>query len=442
MDRLLIQAAFMSLDDIDKEENKKVKEALLESRLNEKKKRSCCIDNPNPTANVDSFNHATDIGASSPSTGLGEEFDDDELWDSFFYKTIVVKDNNKRYGGEKGKIINLVDGNGGFNDSIWKVALDKGIITEIKGNELIVNDSDTIEEAKESISKEDSLKEIRRLKSLVKSGSLFTEDYTKTKFNLKDPEEVEEAKEVTNQEVKEDNTLVAVDPSIETVDEDKEPHIGDALLQCNTCKTIITCKVEDLVPSEEDEKVYNIDDTCPHCGAQEGYSYIAQLSSPNSEDAKKAVEENPTNEEKPAENEKTTTDELEPIEDENEPEEIIEESFDNLVNKYLNKVYEGINLYKTSDIKQVDRNKYILEGYFYLPNKKRAKTHFILEQVKENNNKLLFRGSNTNLLENKVPYSFIGNIKDKKLIFESLRYRYKETIDNKEYLVEGIQKNK
>lgn len=85
MDKFFIQAAFKSLDEIDLEENKQIKQALVESRLKEKalreKKRkkyplakgehlnTCAGD---PDINTAAFNHATDIGASSPSTGLGE----------------------------------------------------------------------------------------------------------------------------------------------------------------------------------------------------------------------------------------------------------------------------------------------------------------------------------------------------------------------------------
>lgn len=88
MDKFFIQAAFKSLDEIDLEENKQIKQALVESRLKEKalreKKRkkyplakgehlnTCAGD---PDINTAAFNHATDVGASSPSTGLGEDIE-------------------------------------------------------------------------------------------------------------------------------------------------------------------------------------------------------------------------------------------------------------------------------------------------------------------------------------------------------------------------------
>ena len=90
MDKFFIQAAFKSLDDIDKEENKEIKKALIESRLKEAKKRktkkyplgkgehlnTCAGD---PDINTAAFNHATSINNGSPTTGLGEDIEKQKL---------------------------------------------------------------------------------------------------------------------------------------------------------------------------------------------------------------------------------------------------------------------------------------------------------------------------------------------------------------------------
>ena len=89
MDKFFIQAAFKSLDDIDKEENKEIKKALIESRLKEKKKRekkyplgkgehlnTCAGD---PDVNTAAFNHTTSINNSSSTTGLGEDIEKQKL---------------------------------------------------------------------------------------------------------------------------------------------------------------------------------------------------------------------------------------------------------------------------------------------------------------------------------------------------------------------------
>lgn len=86
MDKFFIQAAFKSLDDIDKKGNEEIKKALLESRNRERARRKSKSKsyplakgehlNPcagNPDINIAAFNHATDVGASSPTTGLGED---------------------------------------------------------------------------------------------------------------------------------------------------------------------------------------------------------------------------------------------------------------------------------------------------------------------------------------------------------------------------------
>ena len=79
MDKFFIQAAFKTLDDIDKEENKEIKKALIESRLKEKKKRekkyplgkgehlnTCAGD---PDVNTAAFNYATTLNTDSATTG-------------------------------------------------------------------------------------------------------------------------------------------------------------------------------------------------------------------------------------------------------------------------------------------------------------------------------------------------------------------------------------
>lgn len=213
-------------------------------------------------------------------------------------------------------------------------------------------------------------------------------------------------------------------------------------MQCNNCKETYYLNKEELVSEQgnlEQNKVYNIDYQCDHCGANDGYVYVGDLATQDSEEAKK-LEQDVKNEED-TENDLSSLP-LEPIDNVEEPEEIVEESFDNLINSYGNKLYENLKSYKTTSITQTDRNKYVVEGIITLNDGKSHSTSFLLEVLKNNNNKILFKGGNSTLVESISPFRFVGSIKDKKLIFESMRYRYVENLNKEQYLVEGIEKNK
>ena len=70
-----IQAAFTSLEDLDKKENANVRKALMESRRKEKLKRqnsSILKYSGDPEKSIEFFNHSTELGAGSPTTGLGQ----------------------------------------------------------------------------------------------------------------------------------------------------------------------------------------------------------------------------------------------------------------------------------------------------------------------------------------------------------------------------------
>ena len=282
------------------------------------------------------------------------------------------------------------------------------------------------------------MKDIEKLNSKLVSygmGSVLKEDIQKTKFNLKDPEDIEEAKKIKNEEEPEDD-LVIIHPMLNH----KKPHPGDAILTCEDCGEVFYFDKKELKQDEQDPKIYNKDLQCENCGAQEGYSYVGDVALKDTESAKEAIKERENSLEDDFEEDSSTK--LEPIDNTEEPEEIMEESFDKLVNKYLNKIYENITSYKTTSVTQTDRNTYLIEGVFNLDNKKELKTSFLLESVEKKNNVFLLKGSNKILCEDKEPFEIKGRVDNKKLIFESFKYNYVETIDKEQYLVEGLEENK
>lgn len=145
------------------------------------------------------------------------------------------------------------------------------------------------------------------------------------------------------------------------------------------------------------------------------------------EEVKEMASEEETVEETPAEKEPI---EETPIEEVNEPEENIEmdeideDSINELGESYLKKVYENINGFKT--LKPILRNdKMIIEGLISFKSGKKAKTKFIFESVAATKRgKIKLLGLNENITQNKKAFTLIGEVKDKKLIVESLNYNY------------------
>ena len=127
-----------------------------------------------------------------------------------------------------------------------------------------------------------------------------------------------------------------------------------------------------------------------------------------------------TEEEAPVEGE-------EPVEDEVdiEVDEVDEESVDELGESYLKRVYENVNSFKTTTVRQKN-NSLIVEGKIKFNNGKVRKTSFMFEALDATKaGKVRFVGDNKHLTEGKKAFMLTGKIKGNKLIAESLNYNYK-----------------
>lgn len=101
-----------------------------------------------------------------------------------------------------------------------------------------------------------------------------------------------------------------------------------------------------------------------------------------------------------------------------------EEDFDELSEKYLKEVYSNVKNYKTSDV-NMKNNKLFVEGIITFNSGKQKKTTFMFEakQVSKKN-KIKFIGENLELSRGKKSFALNTTINNKKLISESLTYKY------------------
>ena len=139
-------------------------------------------------------------------------------------------------------------------------------------------------------------------------------------------------------------------------------------------------------------------------------------------------------------------------EDEPEDEEMVdvdfdefdEETFDNIGESYLKKVYENVDSYKTSEVKLSKDNKIVIEGLIKFNSGNVKKTSFIFESKDMTKaGKLRFIGENCQISRGKKSFTLTGNLTDKKFISESLNYNYKtKNGEGKSTRVYGTQRIK
>ena len=101
-------------------------------------------------------------------------------------------------------------------------------------------------------------------------------------------------------------------------------------------------------------------------------------------------------------------------------EEFDEESFDELSESYLKKVYSNVDGYKTSNV-SFNRSGLCVEGIISFKSGNKKNTQFIFES---RDNGKRFVGENKQITRGKKAFTVKGSIKDGKFITESFNYRY------------------
>lgn len=295
--------------------------------------------------------------------------------------------------------------------------------------------------------------EVGSYKELAKMYPIEQARVNEALVNLSDAEQVEKAKELLDKE-KTSEEEVIVDVDADTVDKLKDSYIGNAILRCPVCGTLIYKKPDALVKDEE-KNLYNIEEVCPHCKAEDGFELVGQVAAPeaekdlevetstgkeevdNTEDEVKVEVEQETEEEP-----KRTT-RIENLNDSEKKfviEEVDEKRFDKLVNKYLSATYNNVESYSTTKIGVDDfENKIVLEGVIKYKSGKEKNTTFIFEsKTVTKTGRHRFVGINETFTNSRNAFSLYGRItKDGNLKCESMRYSYNVKVLNESKIVKG-----
>lgn len=127
-------------------------------------------------------------------------------------------------------------------------------------------------------------------------------------------------------------------------------------------------------------------------------------------------------------------------EDFGESDEIDENLFDNLINKYCTRVYENVKDYRTTAGYTQGEN-LVLEGLLSFKSGKTANTKFIFEKKMVKDNQVKYVGLNESFSKSKKAFTLNCKIDNKKIISESLTYNYKVKVNNEKKAVYGSIKN-
>lgn len=114
----------------------------------------------------------------------------------------------------------------------------------------------------------------------------------------------------------------------------------------------------------------------------------------------------------------------EPEEDEVEIDDFEEDSFNEIGESYLKKVYENVDSFKTSKVRKND-NSLVVEGVIKFKSGKEKSTSFKFEAKEKKNNKLRLVGENLQITKGRKSFTLKGILDNKKFISESLNYNYK-----------------
>lgn len=96
-------------------------------------------------------------------------------------------------------------------------------------------------------------------------------------FNLNDDKEVKDAAKFLAKETPEENTEVIIDVDADEVEDLQKSYVGELVLQCPVCNTLISKKEIDVHCDEEDESLCNVGEECPTCHSDSGFNLVGKL---------------------------------------------------------------------------------------------------------------------------------------------------------------------
>ena len=110
----------------------------------------------------------------------------------------------------------------------------------------------------------------------------------------------------------EEETVDIIDPNAETEEEVKDSYIGNVVLECSVCHSMIYKDPSEVVEDDESEDdLVNVGEECPYCMSTDGYKIVGQIAPYETTDVTVEVEPKEDEDEEEVEVEDETEDDLE-----------------------------------------------------------------------------------------------------------------------------------
>lgn len=280
-------------------------------------------------------------------------------------------------------------------------------------------------------------------------------------FDLGNPKDVEEAKKaLANSKKRDDSEEKIVDVDANTVDQLKDSYIGNAILQCPVCRTLLYKKPDDLRKDDDtpegtpqDDVLYNVGEDCPHCGSEAGFNLVGQVADA---DVPEQPEEQTTGAQGPeegrgeeggepesdgAESDGAESDGAEPEgEADGEPrrrtsgtaeddgfsgvESLDDERLDSLVEQFLESTYSNVKSYHTVS-GGVSPERLVVEGVVEFNSGKRRNTKFeFFSPAATKGGRVRLVGSNPMFSPKAKAFGLLGKVEGGSFLGESFFYDY------------------
>lgn len=275
----------------------------------------------------------------------------------------------------------------------------------------------------------------------LKEGKSLKEN---EEVKLSDDKAVKGAIDKLSNKEEEEPTEKIVDADADTIDKVKDSYLGNAVLICKKCREPFFRKPEELRKDEDNDKLFNVGDACPHCGSETGYELGGQIAKldveSEDEDSEDKREEG---KDKPEEGKRNLTPIDIPEEGSEEDNDLMKaESFDNsgfdkLINKHLSEVYSNVVSYETKS-GEVSGKELTLEGTIKYKDGKEEQVRFVFEAVKTTNDKkIVLSGLNEKMAGDKGSYRVVAKVSDNSIMAESMSCNYRVRLNDSNKVVRG-----
>lgn len=109
------------------------------------------------------------------------------------------------------------------------------------------------------------------LAEAFQSLSSLTEDV----IDINDEDMESKVSDIINDET--DDSIDVIDVDADSDEDLEDSYIGKIIIECDVCHSKLYKDVEEVIPSEDDEDIVNVEEECPFCYSTDGYHIVGQV---------------------------------------------------------------------------------------------------------------------------------------------------------------------